>query len=82
MFYAVRGQRIPLKEIGRKKITEISLDEFSNSVKTATERKENKKKTRIHETNNRRSPSYIPSYKRETTSGSLYDTFEYGMSDW
>ena len=82
MFFAVRGQRIPLKDVGHKKITEITLSEFESSVNATIERRKTKKKRpRIHEAKNS-SSAYTPSYQREKTSGNLYDTFEYGMSDW
>ena len=83
LFFAVRGQRIPLKDIGHKKITEITFSEFESSVKATIERRKTKKKRpRIHETRNNSSSAYTPSYQREKSSGNLYDTFEYGMSDW
>lgn len=83
LFFAVRGQQIPLKEIGHKKITEITLAEFESSVKATIERRKTKKKRpRIHETYNRYSSAFTPSYQRKESSGNLYDTFEYGMSDW
>ena len=83
MFFAVRGQRIPLKDVGHKKITEITLSEFESSVNATIERRKAKKKRpRIHETKDNSSSTYTPSYQREKSSGNLYDTFEYGMSDW
>lgn len=89
LFFAVRGQRIPMKELGHKKITEISLSEFENSIKATIERRKTKKKRpRIHETKNtsRSTSTYTPSYRHEKSSGkqsgTLYDTFEYGLSDW
>ena len=43
-FCAVRGQRIPMKGVAHKKITEIFLSEFDSSVKATMERK----KTKVH----------------------------------
>lgn len=83
LFYAVRGQRIPMKGIGHKKITEISLSEFESSVKATIERRKTKKKRpRTHETKSKPSSTNTPSYQRKELSGNLYDTFEYGLSDW
>lgn len=84
LFFAVRGQRIPLKDIGHKKITEITFSEFESSVKATIERRKTKKKRpRIHETNNRYNSAYTPTYhQHKESSENLYDTFEYGMSDW
>ena len=43
-FCAVRGQRIPMKGVAHKKITEIFLSEFDSSVKATMERKKTKSK--------------------------------------
>ena len=83
LFFAVRGQCIPMKEVGRKTINEITLSEFENSLNATIERRKNKKKRpRITEIKNKPKPTYTPSYLRDKSSGNLYDTFEYGMSDW
>ena len=83
LFFAIRGQQIPLKEIGHKKITEITFAEFVSSVKATIERMKTKmKRPRIHETNIRYNSAYTQTYQRKESSGNLYDTFEYGMSDW
>ena len=81
LFFAIRGKKIPMKEVGHKKITEISLSEFESSVKATIERRKNKK-LRIHETINVHSSTYTSSDQPKRSSGNLYDTFEYGMSDW
>ena len=58
-------------------------NEFESWVKATIERRINKKEgLRIHETRNAPSSTYTSSYQREKSSGNLYDTFEYGMSDW
>ena len=83
LFFAIRGQQIPLKEIGHKKITEITFAEFVSSVKATIERMKTKmKRPRIHETNIRYNSAYTQTYQRNESSGNLYDTFEYAMSDW
>ncbi len=85
LFFAVRGFNIPIKGIGNKKAKEIRLSEFESAVNALIERRKTKKKrprkNESQKTSNP-SPSYTPYYQWKESSGNLYDTFEYGMSDW
>lgn len=83
LFFAVRGKQIPMKGVSHKKITDIYLFEFDRFVKSIIERKNiNKKRPRIHVPKSNLNSLKTTSSPYEESSGNLYDTFEYGMSDW
>lgn len=91
LFFAVRGQNIPIKGIN-KKTKDIDLHEFSEAVSAAFERRINKRISKPPKAPKKRSPrisetkslyTYIPNSKRRSSSvGHANDDFEYGLSDW
>ena len=91
LFFAVRGQNIPIKGIN-KKTKDIDLHEFSEAVSAAFERRINKRISKPPKAPKKRSPrisetkslyTYIPNSKRSSSSvGHANDDFEYGLSDW
>lgn len=91
LFFAVRGQNIPIKGIN-KKTKDIDLHEFSEAVSAAFERRINKRISKPQKAPKKKSPrisetkslyTYIPNSKRRSSSvGHADDDFEYGLSDW
>lgn len=92
LFFAVRGQNIPIKGIN-KKTKDIDFHEFSEAVSAAFERRKTKKIPKPPKNHKMRPPrisetkkslyTYLPNPKhRSPSEGHANDDFEYGLSDW
>lgn len=86
LFFAVRGQNIPIKGIS-KKVKDINLKEFSEAISAALERWKGKKKTMSKSTPEKKKRPRIGEYNKSPyttygeTFGSALGGFSYG-DDW
>lgn len=91
LFFAVRQNKLAIKNIGNKNIAELSLEEFTTAFESHIERKKTKpKKTQKNSTTSKLSKNaptnYYNTYRQERPNqertGKLYSDYEYGLSDW
>lgn len=91
LFFAVRQNKLAIKNIGNKNIAELSLEEFTTAFESHIERKKTKpKKYKKNDSTSKLSKNaptnYYNTYREERPNqertGKLYSDYEYGLSDW